>query len=429
MEKIEIKDFLGIKDITIEVKQINILIGPQASGKSVIAKLLYYFKYFMSEIYFAAIDEKNQQNFDEKCILKFKEFFPYSSWVNNNFQIKYFLKNEFVAVKRKQEKSSNIILKYSKFYQENFNELTTLLIDTKDEAIQNNYQTRLMTQLKTNTKLLTFFLVDASKELDTQIVAFDQLYIPAGRSFFSNLKGSIFSILSNNNVIDPFLTKFGSYYEKIKEINPKSIQNNSKYFKEELLREINLLNNKILCGKYIQVDGDDYIQISENRIVSVANSSSGQQETLPLSIIMQNIAMTNFDITGISVYIEEPEAHIFPSAQRDMVELIATVYNAQKNSSQFFITTHSPYILTAFNNLLQAGILAVDATEEKIEEINKLVSKTRFLRPEEVAVYSLANGYCKSIMDQETGLIDANVIDEVSNELAVQFDQLLDLEE
>ena len=33
MEKIEIKDFLGIKDITIEVKQINILIGPQASGK------------------------------------------------------------------------------------------------------------------------------------------------------------------------------------------------------------------------------------------------------------------------------------------------------------------------------------------------------------------------------------------------------------
>lgn len=32
-------------------------------------------------------------------------------------------------------------------------------------------------------------------------------------------------------------------------------------------------------------------------------------------------------------------------------------------------------------------------------------------------------------MDQETGLIDANIIDEVSNELAVQFDQLLDLEE
>ena len=47
MEKIEIKDFVGIKDITIEIKQINILIGPQASGKSIIAKLIFYFKNFI----------------------------------------------------------------------------------------------------------------------------------------------------------------------------------------------------------------------------------------------------------------------------------------------------------------------------------------------------------------------------------------------
>lgn len=34
MEKIAIEDFVGIKDITLEIKQINILIEPQASGKS-----------------------------------------------------------------------------------------------------------------------------------------------------------------------------------------------------------------------------------------------------------------------------------------------------------------------------------------------------------------------------------------------------------
>ena len=50
MEKIEIKNFVGIKDITLEVKQINILIGSQASGKSIIAKLLFYFKNFIFEI-------------------------------------------------------------------------------------------------------------------------------------------------------------------------------------------------------------------------------------------------------------------------------------------------------------------------------------------------------------------------------------------
>ncbi len=31
--------------------------------------------------------------------------------------------------------------------------------------------------------------------------------------------------------------------------------------------------------------------------------------------------------SGQTVYIEEPEAHLFPSAQRSVIELIATVFN------------------------------------------------------------------------------------------------------
>ncbi len=33
-----------------------------------------------------------------------------------------------------------------------------------------------------------------------------------------------------------------------------------------------------------------------------------------------------------------------------------------------------------------------------------------------------------SILDIETGLINTNIIDEVSNELAIQFDHLLDID-
>ncbi|MEO1692988.1 MAG: AAA family ATPase [Cyanobacteria bacterium J06631_6] len=161
----------------------------------------------------------------------------------------------------------------------------------------------------------------------------------------------------------------------------------------------------------------------------MANSSSGQQETLPLILILETISQHDASTDGISLYVEEPEAHIFPTTQKDIVELISLVFNERKNNSQFFITTHSPYILTSFNNLLQAGMLAIDADEEKIKKIDKLVSKSRFLKPEEVAVYSVESGDCQSIMDKETGLIDANMIDEVSNDLGVQFDELLDLEE
>jgi len=164
------------------------------------------------------------------------------------------------------------------------------------------------------------------------------------------------------------------------------------------------------------------------RKISVSNSSSGQQEVLPLALILRSIALSKpTKIGGQSIYIEEPEAHIFPAAQRDMVELISTVYNSSKDNLQFFITTHSPYILTAFNNLLQAGFLAANATEEKKKEIARYVPTSRFLEPNDLAVYSLADGDCHSILDLETGLIDTNIIDDVSNELAIQFDQLLDI--
>ena len=43
-EKFIVKNFVGIKELEIDVKRINILIGPQASGKSVCAKLFFTLK-------------------------------------------------------------------------------------------------------------------------------------------------------------------------------------------------------------------------------------------------------------------------------------------------------------------------------------------------------------------------------------------------
>ncbi|VEP15315.1 conserved hypothetical protein [Hyella patelloides LEGE 07179] len=102
MEKIEIKEFAGIKDITIEVKQINILIGPQASGKSIIAKLLYYFKNFIFEIMDAAEELKSVRDLNKEYQQKFKDYFPPSSWGNRNFSIRYYLNLDSIEISRKK---------------------------------------------------------------------------------------------------------------------------------------------------------------------------------------------------------------------------------------------------------------------------------------------------------------------------------------
>ena len=431
MEKIEIKDFVGIKNITLEIKQINILIGPQASGKSIIAKLLFYFKNFVFEIIDAAEDTKSKRDLDKNYIEKFEEYFPSSSWGGKNFRIKYYIDQEFIEIHRKRpktKKSTELVLTYSDFYKNKFTDLRSFIQKQKRKEAEQEMQISLSSQLEFSFNITKKFLSTVSHSLN-KITAFTQLYIPAGRSFFANIKSSIFTFLSENNAVDPFLIEFGVSYERTKSPFRRKMLDRRATERKDLYNEISSLNRKILCGKYLQKDGEDYLEVDEGRQIDIANSSSGQQETLPLSIILESVAFIRPEIGGISIYIEEPEAHIFPAAQRDIVELIATVYNARKDSLQFLITTHSPYILTAFNNLLQAGILAVDATEEKLEKLSQYVPKTRFLNTEEVAVYSLKNGYCQSIIDNETGLINTNIIDEVSNELAIQFDELLDLVE
>jgi AAA15 family ATPase/GTPase len=46
MQRIEIKNFGPIKDVAFDIKDYTIFIGPQAFGKSTIAKLFYYFRNF-----------------------------------------------------------------------------------------------------------------------------------------------------------------------------------------------------------------------------------------------------------------------------------------------------------------------------------------------------------------------------------------------
>jgi hypothetical protein len=130
MEKIEIKDFVGIRDITIEIKKINILIGPQASGKSVIAKLLFYFKSFIFEIIDTAEQSKNKRDLDKDYKQKFEEYFPSSCWGSNKFKIRYSIDENFIEIHIKKvanKKTSQIVLSYSDFYKNEFNNLRSFM--------------------------------------------------------------------------------------------------------------------------------------------------------------------------------------------------------------------------------------------------------------------------------------------------------------
>jgi len=82
-------------------------------------------------------------------------------------------------------------------------------------------------------------------------------------------------------------------------------------------------------------------------------------------LILFDIILNN---RKIFLVIEEPEAHIFPETQKQIMELIALAINV--TDSKILITTHSPYILTSTNLLIHSA-----SVENKIKDEETVINK------------------------------------------------------
>jgi predicted ATPase len=183
---------------------------------------------------------------------------------------------------------------------------------------------------------------------------------------------------------------------------------------------------EILKGEYIDDNGEEKIILNSQESICLRNASSGQQEVIR---ILQDILVVITKGLILLRIVEEPEAHLFPVAQKNLVELLALMVN-QNDENQLIITTHSPYILTVFNNLLFAQRV-VDKNPSTEAEVEELIPKEFWLKAKDFSAYSLGNSsieeepkYCESIFNQQTGAIKQNYLDAVSEMLGGDFNAL-----
>jgi AAA15 family ATPase/GTPase len=187
---------------------------------------------------------------------------------------------------------------------------------------------------------------------------------------------------------------------------------------------------QILHGDYKNENGFEKIMFNEGEYVPLNVASSGQQECIRL--IQDSMYIYQEEIEASRI-IEEPEAHLFPRAQQILIDLLLLIAN--KTKSQVILTTHSSHVLAEFNNLLYCAKLLKEHPEKKhdvemLYGINSLDSSKRewlCLDSAQFQAYSLkvgSNKYCESILDDETNLIGTNLIDESSDKISDNFDNL-----
>ncbi|MEA5528469.1 AAA family ATPase [Dolichospermum sp. UHCC 0684] len=456
MQKIIIKNFGPIKYAEIEVKKILVLIGEQASGKSTIAKLIYFFKSLKEDLFSQIYQDIQKDNFDIDSDLispineKFYNFFG-STFNLPHFEITFyytFESNKYLKLTLNDEK--RLISKFSdNLITKNFKDDLTQTKKAFQELL--NIDKNQFDKLR-NTIYITY--INRLHELLDEVFEITQansLFIISGRNAtvsYSNLfEKYLFAIVQKSveeNRRKVFLNKEYSIDENLM-LNfierVETIKEKFKYFgnfqglieidQNKITNKIHFIKNKmneILKGEY-QIDqmGEKIVFNNEkNDYVYLSHASSGQQESIR---ILQDIFINILDDVKVLRIIEEPEAHLFPVAQKQLIELLALMVN-HNDDNQLIITTHSPYVLTVFNNLLFANRV-VEKNPSTESEVAQIIPQDSWLSAKDFSAYSLANQsvsqdtrYCEPIFNQEKGTIQQNYLDTVSEILGGDFQAL-----
>jgi AAA15 family ATPase/GTPase len=445
-ERLEVTNFLVLKDVKFDVKRFTVVMGEQATGKSLLAKLLYFFRSGLQDFYKKTICGESLARSSDACLKKLKndlndrfcELFPAACWKDTSFSIVYYYDRDrkpLISLKKTRKRALKIEIApvlndFTGEWVTRPNEIDEWMtrLDQAKAAIAEDKITK--ASLANAQRLLHIRYpeswserirkdFDLIEEFNLGVLFKDSLFVPASRSFFALLQENIFTFLVGNIEIDPLMAKFGEMYARIK--RRRQIMHPAQPF-SSLLAEAQSIMRDVISGDYAYEDEKDWIVMKHGKI-NLANASSGQQESLPMLL---TLLVQAFSKPGRTDYfIEEPEAHLFPNSQRQVMLLLAMIYNAS-NENSFFLTTHSPYILSALDNLIMASNVTRER-QETAAKVAAIIPKECHVRYEDVGAYTLENGTLVSTMDEESRLINGDVIDNVSEKFSAEFDALLTL--
>lgn len=408
MEKIIITNFGGIEHMEMELSGFNVFIGQQASGKSVTAKLIYFFKNIYRQLANAIIDEKSFERATEHLIDKFYQYFPAESFPSSGFKAEYIINGTGFSVSYSDRK---IKLELPEQVESVYNSALSDLQHARPDNV--------FSLIRHSTQIVVNQFYENINNLISPDAYKYSVFVPAGRSYIAQLHYSIFTVLKSGSPIDPFILEFGSFYEVIK---PNVNSTHSTDYKSLTATT----EAEIIGAKFVPSNQGDYLLHKDGRKVRISYASSGQQEILPLAHLLVSLTTEKLG-ESMCIFIEEPEAHLFPSTQKKVVELITGAFNSPEQNVQIFLTTHSPYILTSINNLLVAGDVIEKGNNQIKQAATKIVPAEKALKPGSTSAFEFNNGTVKYIMDEENSMMDAEYIDTVSEDIAIEFDGLLEL--
>lgn len=421
MQRIEIENFGPIKHVAFDIKDYTIFIGPQASGKSTIAKLVYFFRSFKSD--FIKIlspplrispDKLKIRELNSLIAKKLNSYWP-KEYINETISLRYYYS---------KEKDTFIKLLFRGGVLDA--DFSCDIIRSFEEAVDALTNIRKSGKLKLadfeDVKIQSYLAMIQSRANEMLEQAGGTSYIPAGRHIFSYIKNQpifIDDILIRN--FSSWVNSIRSDWNEVENHIINELPRSDEHEFQEQIDNLIVYVRSILNGEYYTNEEEEGIYLEDaHKFIPLIFTSSGQQESL--WILMYVLYVKMMQINDAFTVIEEPEAHLFPDAQRNIMYALTLFANLSKN--QLMLTTHSPYILTPLNNLL----LAYQTGQKNYEATKKIVDPDLWIDPDRFECYYVDNGTIESVLNKKTRLMDLDDLDSVSETINDEFDRLSNLE-
>lgn len=430
INEITINNFGPVKSARLDInKNFQVFIGAQASGKSTLCKVMYFCQkirdytldFLTSEQQFTQ-NHKNEyfNNYLKYLTRQFMGCFGTTKHMQK-FEIEYRFSRKRIQISLNDDGYVRF------FFNGCLKEKIVGLIDETADLYLNKLDSEVST-IMDNIKALAVMKKHLGEKLNS---VFENekniIYIPAGRSLLATMSEQLqdVSVTEMDLTMQEFILLIRATRNKFGSRIPEMVRDYTKTVKGQVsnaaLEQAYKLIRRILKADYTSENDGEKIYFDECHWVKLMYGSSGQQEALWILLLIYAIILEK---SKTYIIIEEPEAHLFPVAQKDMMSLISLMVNT--TGSSVVITTHSPYVLTSLNILLYS---------EKVE--NNSLKKTNTVIPRNIrasygtlAAYKVGNfdQSIQSLLDMESHMISTDYIDEVSKITNEELDLLIDLE-
>jgi hypothetical protein len=411
MRKLTVKNFSVIKEAELDFGKITVLIGPQASGKSLLCKLAFFLGREVIKIAVdMAVSRISTLEFQSAVQKEFEKWFPRGGWGNELWSVS-FVEEEYevqISCPVTGAPTADVVFSIGGPFE---NAYVKRLRETSESLKERGFLLAPALQSRAATE---FFKIAGRGVWDVST------YIPTQRSYFVDIKKGYRTLAAE---ADPISAQFADVF--------------ANGLKPSLSRS---RVSRFLGGDIRSWQNEWMLAFQDGRLLALSDLSSGSKETLPILTTLdyyesqrgQSGHLPSAELYEERLYsfddftIEEPESSVFPQTQYELVKEFAALTNKADFVPHFTITTHSPYILSSFNNLIEAGQAARN-NPALHDEVAKIIPEQYWIKEGDFKAYAIQNGKLRSILN-ESGFIEGNYLDQVSEVIGNEFDKLLRLE-